>query len=153
MISLIENLKISIAGARLSHLVGNNLIWDHGSMVEQVKTVFMHLNKAHLRNDAELVKKCTTETGYQKVKKIIESGCANNTIGAELLAVKIIAVAPAKRGQPDKFTALLKTKTHKANISPTNLPLLHEEWVFIHHNWWLLHDIIIKEKISSTFFL
>jgi hypothetical protein len=33
-------LKISIAGAKLSHLVQKDKIWDHGSMTEQVKTTF-----------------------------------------------------------------------------------------------------------------
>ena len=39
-------IKISIAGAKLSHLALKDKIWDYGSMVEQVKTVFMQIEKA-----------------------------------------------------------------------------------------------------------
>ena len=33
-------LRISIADAKLSHLVQKNKIWDHGIMIEQMKMIF-----------------------------------------------------------------------------------------------------------------
>jgi hypothetical protein len=64
-----NNIKISIAGARLSHLVQKNKVWDHGSMVEQVRTVFIYLKKAFLKNDLTVVKKCMTPEGYKQIRK------------------------------------------------------------------------------------
>ena len=53
-----NSLKISIAGAKLSHLVQKDKAWDHGSMVEQVRTVAVFLKKSFYRNDPDIIKKC-----------------------------------------------------------------------------------------------
>src|SRR5438874_2949416 len=63
------SLKVSIAGAKLSHLVQKDEIWDHGSMIEQLKTVFYKLKKAKNTGHIEDLKKYLTTTCYEKLKK------------------------------------------------------------------------------------
>jgi predicted lipid-binding transport protein (Tim44 family) len=141
-------LKISIAGAKLSHLVQKDSIWDHGSMIEQVRTVFNHLKKAWLRQDSLMIKKCVTPETYEKISADIQANKRSMATNAELLSIEIISVVPAKHNNPDRFTALIKMeKEHEAAIEErlsfyeTNR-LVEEEWLFLRDgNWWLLHKI------------
>jgi hypothetical protein len=142
-----NSIKTSIAGARLSHLVQENSIWDHGSMIEQVRTVFIYLKKAVLRGDPSIVKKCTTTEGFQKICKNIELKHWDILMQAEIVSIEIISVMPSKHNQPDKFEALLKLK--KQDVESDTKPdsfykanrVIEQEWLFLHEgNWWLLHE-------------
>ena len=72
MQSIWYSIKISIAGAKLSHLVQKDQIWDHGSMIEQVRSVFYQLQKATAMADTEIVRKYVTIPGYESIKEQIE---------------------------------------------------------------------------------
>lgn len=144
----LNSLKISIAGAKLSHLVQKDTAWDHGSMIEQVRTVFIYLKKAFLRSDPSAVKKCMTSNGYNKISKDIELKKGNTIVNADLMSVEIIAVVPARNHHPDKFKALIKLKrtqeeslTEPLSFYKSNR-LLEQEWLFVHEgNWWLLDEM------------
>lgn len=150
-----DNLKISITGARLSHLVQKDKIWDHGSMVEQVRTVYIHLQKAFYKNDPEIVKKCMTAAGFRKVKYEMGQAAKDHRItDSHLVRTTIIDVDPSRNGHPDKFAALLKlkieTSPHKENVNgnleaPKPAHNIEQHWCFVRQgDWWLLHEI--KEK-------
>ena len=145
-----NSLKISIAGAKLSHLVQKDKIWDHGSMVEQVRTIVILLKKAFHRKDAEVVKKCLTETAYIKMKdKITQTsniGAGYYILQDNLDEISIIGVTPGKNGLPDKFTASVKFKksetsngffsTHNSKYGTVqNLQFIRER------EWWQLDEI------------
>jgi hypothetical protein len=143
----LNSLKVSIAGARLSHLVQKDRMWDHGSMIEQVRTAFIYLKKAFLRNDPSAVKKCMTPECYKRISEEIQLKGSVIT-DADLLSVEIISVVPARNHHPDKFKALLRLKkTEEARLNDpvsfykTN-PLTEQEWLFVRDsNWWLLDEI------------
>jgi hypothetical protein len=65
-----NSLKISIAGAKLTHLVKKDQAWDHGSMIEQVKIIFQLLQKVKSKGESQLIKKYMTISGYERLKKI-----------------------------------------------------------------------------------
>ena len=60
--------KISIAGAKLSHLVQKDRIWDHGSMAEQTRIIFYLVQKAKASGNMELLKKQCTISCFEKLK-------------------------------------------------------------------------------------
>jgi len=139
-------LKISIAGARLSHLVQKDSIWDHGSMIEQVKIVFIYLKKACLKDDPSIVKKCTTFEGYKAISDYITLKKALAFLNTDLKSVEIISVYPERNGHHDKFKALIKFEKikevaqsigfYKSNV------VSEQEWCFAREgNWWLLDSI------------
>lgn len=141
-------LKISIAGAKLSHLVQKDGIWDHGSMIEQVRTVFSHLKKAFQRQDASIVKKCVTSETYEKISADIKANNKNRVMNAELLSIEIISVVPAKHHHSDKFRALIKMKIiEEPNLEEPlsfykNNRLYEQDWLFTRDGtWWLLDKI------------
>ena len=146
-----NNLKVSIAGAKLSHLVQKDKIWDHGSMVEQVRTVFIHLKKAFQRSDAEIVKKWMTESAFKKIKYQIEhtTNENQNIIYNEIEEISILNVTPGKKKKPDKFIAFIK---FKRNVEEKNIfsfsaknkegECAEEKWLFLRNGeWWLLDEI------------
>ena len=141
-------LKVSIAGARLSHLVQKNTIWDHGSMIEQLRTLFIYLKKAFVQGDPSIVKKCMTSGGYKMISDFITVKKADEFIHTDLKSVEIIAVYPVKNGRHDKFKALIKfEKTKEAAIQQSvrfheSNTLSKQEWCFEREgSWWLLDKI------------
>jgi predicted lipid-binding transport protein (Tim44 family) len=145
------SVKISIAGAKLSHLVQQDKIWDHGSMVEQARTVFNHLKKAYYRRDSELVKKCVTEKCFKRIEYEIENALkTSEIIERNIEHVQIISVAPKKNGHPDRFRALLKLKKSDDKYGSINYESngnghYSQEWLFERQgDWWLLDRIKIK---------
>ena len=142
-----NSIRVSIAGARLSHLVQKDNIWDHGSMVEQVRMVAVLLKKTFHRGDAEIIKKCMSERIYEKIKKEIEQpeslGIYKTISNNELDTISIIDVVKGKNGREDKFTASLKFKrTPYAG-----------EWVFVRHkHWWLLDQINTHKSYKNILF-
>jgi len=147
------SLKVSIAGAKLSHLVQKDKIWDHGSMTEQVKNIFYQVEKAKSRRDAEVVKKYLTATGFEKLKTDVQDAEKLRSIfkNAMITEISIIQVRPGKKEMPDGFRALVKGKRKTSEdfipIETSNYGIenFSEEWFFIRQGeWWLLDGIKSK---------
>lgn len=154
-----NSLKISIAGARLSHLVQKDKIWDHGSMTEQVRNIFNQIEKAKTKRDSQLIKKYVTARAFQQLDQLIReqkeiSPVWKNTVITDLA---IIEVNVSSGSSPDGFSALIKGrrkaedkngeiwKTQNQNSSLENFS---ERWHFIRQGeWWLLDEIKTKHPI------
>ena len=144
-----ENLKISIAGAKLSHLVQKDKIWDHGSMVEQVRTVFLQLQKALLHDTDNILRKYMTVSGYRKLKDKIDQDRrkTGRLLTTDLLAVAIVCVYPGSKEKPARFKALLKERTRITDVLLSESPSPDQRdrmalWVFVRQgDWWLLDEI------------
>ena len=157
----LTSLKISLSGARLSHLVQKDKAWDHGSMVEQVKSIFCQMQKALTRNNPELIRKYLTLAGYKRL-----TAQPNIVIGNEwmmntnLLEVNIVGVHPGNNNKPDQFSALLKTKSSVDENEWTDgytkkKSKLHFEghWRLVRQGeWWLLDDIFCKKYLQYQWF-
>ena len=141
-----NRLKTSIAGAKLSHLVLKDRIWDHGSMVEQVRMVFLQMEKALERGNVDLVRKYMTVVGFQKLKKVVVSSHVRRERSKELVEIDIISVRLARNQKPDRFTALLIEREREYDsyeqASLRQKELLSKQWQFVRQgNWWLLNEI------------
>ena len=151
-----NSIKVSIAGAKLSHLVQKDKIWDHGSMTEQARTIFFKVQRAKNAGAIEDLKKYLTAIGYEKLKKEIDglermdkTWIIKNPVIKE---VAVIEVHPAKNNKPDGFIALIKgrgifliTDKNKPKELIGHSDHIHDfsiKWNFIRQgDWWLL-DVI-----------
>lgn len=135
------SLKISIAGAKLSHLVQKDRIWDHGSMAEQARIIFYLVHKVKTTGNIESLKKQCTISCFEKFKKEMEqlsekgSSLIENPVIKELA---IVDVQPGKNNRPDMFSALikghLKVEAYEENFIAN--------WSFIRQGeWWVLDEI------------
>ena len=151
-----NSVKISIAGARLSHLVQEDKIWDHGSMVEQVKTTFFKLKKAKAKGSLEDVCKHLTASCHEKIKRELvhleKKGATWIVKNLVIKEVAIIEVRKGKNNKPDCFTALIKTIgiefiTNKNAVKELidysdKIRNFSEQWSFTREgDWWLLDEI------------
>jgi hypothetical protein len=145
-----NSLKVSIAGARLSHLVQKDKIWDHGSMTEQVKNVFFQVEKARHKKDAETVKKYLTLNGFEKLKAEIDGfeNARSFVKNSVLTEIFITQVARSKKHRPDSFKALVKGKRKTEEdlipigVGNYGIENFSEEWFFVRQGeWWLLDGI------------
>jgi len=151
-----NSIKISIAGAKLTHLVQKDRIWDHGSMIEQARNIFLKVKKAKDNGHIEDLKKFLTARCYEKLQQEID---ALNKKGKKWVIknamVKEIAVIEVSRGndnRPDCFTALIKAMgiefiadrdelQEMVNYSD-RVRNLSEQWSFVRQgDWWLLDGI------------
>jgi len=103
-------LKISIAGARLSHLVQKDRIWDHGSMAEQARIIFYLVHKAKASGNLDSLKRQCTDSCFMRLKTQIENEQqtalkAGNPVIRELAVVEVV---PRRFDRPDMFHALIK---------------------------------------------
>jgi hypothetical protein len=146
------SLKVSIAGARLSHLVQKDKIWDHGTMVEQVKNIFYKIERAKNKNDAEPVKKNVTTQVYEKLNEQIKTSRQPVFKNTVLTEVSIIEVNVRIGKGPDRFTALIKGKrkveadeiiqTFKTTNKNFGIENFSERWFFTRQGeWWVLDNI------------
>ena len=157
-------LKISIAGAKLSHLVQKDKIWDHGTMVEFVKIVFYQVQKARSGEDGDTIKKYFTVAGYQKLKRQMEKQQAVGKLrvikNSRIKQIAIIDLMPATDKHPDLFTTLVKGyEVHdfedwNNSVQPVKHDdIIHEfseRWSFIREgDWWLLDDMKIKKAFQK----
>jgi hypothetical protein len=143
-----DSLKISIAGAKLSHLVKKDQIWDHGSMTEQVKNIFYQIEKARSKRESESLKKYTTEKALAQINEQInqQSNVIRLPNNIVLTEVSIINVNQRAGDRPDRFTALIKGKRKAEeygtmNVRKQNFGIENysECWFFIRQGeWWLL---------------
>src|SRR5687767_3437368 len=111
-----KTIKISITGARLSHLVQKDRIWDHGSMVEQARIIFYLVQKAKGNGNIESLKKQCTISCFEKLKIEIEERDKQERslpINSEIKEIALVDVQPGKHNKPDRFTALIKGYNRK----------------------------------------
>ena len=105
------SLKISIAGAKLSHLVQKDKIWDHGSMAEQARIIFYLVQKIKNGGNIESLKKHCTISCFEKLKIAISKDGRHQEVLIKNPIIKEIAVTEVRQGKnnkPDMFTALIK---------------------------------------------
>jgi len=151
-----NGLKISIAGARLSHLVQKDGIWDHGSMIEQVKTIFFKLKRLKSNRNIEDLKKYLTTSCYEKLKQELDELEKHGKIwvikNLVIKEVAVIEVSEGKNKKPDCFSALIKSmgiefiadknKTSDITGYSDHVRNFSEQWSFIRQgDWWLLDEM------------
>jgi len=151
-----NSLKVSIAGAKLSHLVQKDKAWDHGSMVEQVRNIFFKVKKAKDSEHIEDLKKCLTVRCYEKLQQekeaLNEKGKKWVIKNAMVKEIAVIEVSKGNDSRPDCFTALIRAMgiefigdkdelQEMVNYSH-RVRNLSEKWSFVKAgNWWLLDKI------------
>jgi hypothetical protein len=145
------SLKISIAGAKLSHLVQKDKIWDHGSMAEQTRIIFCLVQKAMINGNIDSLKKYLTISCFEKLQsEIHQIGKDNKIFGIRepiITELAVIEVCPAKNNKPDRFTAIINGNTKNKNegdLEYTNNEF-SAQWSFVRQgDWWLLDGIKTK---------
>ena len=147
------SLKISIAGAKLSHLVQKDKIWDHGSMAEQARLIFYLVQKGVINGNIGSLEKYLTISCFKKLKNdMMQTEDHNKFFGIQEPVIRelaVIEVYPAKNNRPDSFTAIIKGDGKNKNITISNdqANQFSAHWSFVRHgNWWLLNEM--KTKIS-----
>ena len=134
------NLKITIAGGKLSHLVQKDKIWDHGSMTEQARIIFYLVCKARASDNIELLKKQCSVTCFEMLKRDRNetSGFKKQLIVNPVIKeLAVIDVQPGKKNKPDMFSALIK------GVSKDGQGIeFSAQCLFVRQgNWWLLETI------------
>jgi PDZ domain-containing secreted protein len=146
------SLKVSIAGAKLSHLVERDKIWDHGSMTEQVKAIFYQVEKAKKKGEAELVRKYLSEKGFNQLTKLFKTFYTDPSLSknAILTQISIIDVNAQTTKSPDRFTAFIKGKRNSADVIALDrtkkeepaIENFSEKWFFVRQGeWWVLDEM------------
>lgn len=133
------NLKISIAGAKLIHLVQKDKIWDHGSMAEQAKTAFLMIQKANSQPGIECLKKHCTAGCFDSIRTALNK----EGIFIECPVVKetaVLKVKPGKGERPDMFIAWISgvsvnDETHWGRKFSAKMCFTREG------QWWMLTAI------------
>ncbi|HEV8273932.1 MAG TPA: hypothetical protein VGQ04_21615 [Chitinophagaceae bacterium] len=142
------SIKISIAGAKLSHLVQKDKIWDHGSMAEQARIIFYLVQKALINGNIDMIEKYMTASCFEKLQREMnQTGDVNKVFGIKEPVIKelaVIEVYPAKNNKSDRFTAIIKVDTKIKNemVDNDHLKQFSVRWSFIRQgDWWLLDRI------------
>lgn len=151
----LESIKISIAGAKLSHLVQKDKIWDHGSMTEQARIIFYLIQKARDSGNTESLKKYMTFSCFEKlmkqfdesdnywIKKDDKPGQIEHPVITELA---VISVQHGRHNKPDMFTALIKGYNRKTDDEKYDnedcSKHFSAEWCFVRQGEWWVLDMI-----------
>ena len=144
------SLKISIAGAKLSHLVQKDKIWDHGSMAEQARIIFYLVQKAKKNENIESLKKHVTISCFEKLQKQFEKLERHDEEwqrqNLAITELAIISVQPGKKNKPDMFAALIKGYNRNAGDERfddgDHSNKFSTEWFFVRlGEWWMLDEI------------
>src|SRR5688572_8275021 len=143
----LDSIKISIAGARLSHLVQKDKIWDHGSMTEQARIIFYLVHKSKSNGNIESLKKCVTSSYFERLVK--EMSKAQNIFWQSedpvITELAVIEVSPSKINKPDMFIASIKGHWKTQQVSPGNANAPGKfalQWCFVRQGeWWMLDGI------------
>ena len=140
------SLKISIAGAKLSHLVQKDKIWDHGSMTEQARIIFYLVQKAKANGNIESLKKQCSVSCFEKLKyEMTESGMDIKTDNPIITEIAIIDVQPGKKNEPDMFCALIRgylKEGQNHGFKNDYYKKFMAKWFFIRQgDWWVLNEI------------
>lgn len=135
------SIKISIAGAKLSHLVQKDKIWDHGSMAEQARIIFYLVHKAKASGNIESLKKHCSMSCFKKIKVMIEERTGIVLINDPIIKeLAVLEVQPGKANKPDMFTALIRGIS-KDGINNNEIKF-SSHWFFVRQGeWWLLNEI------------
>ena len=143
----LESIKISIAGAKLSHLVQKDKVWDHGSMTEQARIIFYLVQKSKNSGNMESLKKCVTSSCFERLEKEMykERNAFWKNESPVITELAVIEVSPGKVNRPDMFTAIIKGYSKKNEEMPDksddeNKFSMH--WSFVRQGeWWMLDKI------------
>ena len=147
------SLKISLAGAKLSHLSQKDRIWDHGTMIETVKIVFKHVQKARIDRCMEFAKKYVTiacleklQKQFQEKEKIDAGWQKENQVITEL---GVVSVRRARKNKPDMFTAIIKVYSGISEYETDGQKnKFSQRWSFIREgDWWVLDEVDDKKSI------
>ena len=136
-------MKISIAGAKLSHLVQKDKIWDHGSMAEQARIIFYLVNKAKASGNVDSLKKQCTVSCFEKIKADMresEKYDERTVMKPVIREVAIVEVNPGKNNKPDMFSALIKGVS-KIEIKDAEKGFSAQCLFVRQGEWWMLDDI------------
>ncbi len=149
----LESIKISIAGAKLSHLVQKDKIWDHGSMTEQARIIFYLVHKSKSNANMDSLKKCVTDSCFVQLENEMYND--DNTFWKNenpvIRELAIIEVSSGKTNRPDMFTAIIRGYWRKGDEAPGNIGTAKfcMHWSFVRQGeWWLLNSI----KPSTSIF-
>lgn len=142
------SLKISIAGAKLSHLVQKDRIWDHGSMAEQARIIFYLVHKAKANGNIESLQKQCSVSCFEKLKNELGELSINKKtviIKPVIKEISIIDVRPRRNNKPDMFCAMMKGYLKDASHTDPETEYdqkLIVKWTFIRQgDWWVLDEI------------
>jgi predicted lipid-binding transport protein (Tim44 family) len=137
------SLKVSIAGAKLSHLVQEDKIWDHGSMTEQARIAFHVVIKATNSANSDLLKKYCTVSCLQKFKAAMNDKKRKQDFLKASPVIKelaVISVHKGKHNRPDMFTALIKGEAKNDSITGYYKKRFSIQWSFVRQgDWWILN--------------
>ena len=142
-----SSIKISIAGAKLSHLVQKDRIWDHGSMAEQARIIFYLVHKAKASGNINSLKKQCSDAAFEKLIAKIEEAKQNSALTTSPIVkeIAIIDVRPGKNNKPDRFNTLIKYYFKETSVGKETIDLEKEfaaKWCFIRQGeWWVLNEI------------
>ena len=145
-----KNFKISIAGAKLSHLVRKDKAWDPGSMTEQARVIFTLVQKANNSSNIDSLKKYLTASCFQVLENELailkRSNRTWKVTDWQISEIAILEVHPGKGKRSDAFVAyihvflkddILKTVVHQLPDYSTTL-----HWTFENHRgWWMLSEM------------
>lgn len=142
------SIKISIAGAKLSHLVLKDKIWDHGSMAEQTRIIFYLVQKAKANGNIESLKKQCSVSCFEKLKSEpheLSSSKKLHISSPILEEIAITDVQPGRNNKPDMFCAMitgyLKDSSHD-DFETEGSQKFRTKWSFIRQgDWWVLDEI------------
>ena len=141
------SLKISLAGARLSHLVQKDKIWDHGSMAEQARIIFHLVHKAKAGGNIESLQKQCSFSCFKKIEEEIAMGeLGKSTIITPIIReLAIIDVQPGKNNKPDMFWSLIRyhvKETFKGIETIDQSKEFIAKWSFVRQgDWWMLDKV------------
>ena len=142
-------MKISVAGAKLSHLVQKDKIWDHGSMAEQARIIFYLVQKAKATGNIESLKKQCSVSCFDKLKIETKQGVHEKSSLITNPVVKEIAIIeaqPGKKNKPDMFCALIRGVSKD---DPSEA--FAAQWSFVRQgDWWILDEIRSKLHLSHS---
>lgn len=144
------SIKISIAGAKLSHLVQKDRIWDYGSMTEQARILFYLVQKARSAGNIESLRKHVTDSCYKELERTIDTEEMKDANKSKenpvITGLAVLSVSPGKNDKPDMFTASIKGYIRKGESEVFNNNEYHDQfsfqWSFVRQgDWWMLNDI------------
>lgn len=146
------SLKISIAGAKLSHLVQKDKIWDHGSMTEQARIIFYLVQKAKSNRNFESLRKHCTESCFERLKLKGEQEdweYQNDQRSFLIRELAVMSVRTGKNNKPDRFTAWIKGISLDSSAGgPGKEKKFEMEWDFERQGeWWMLDGIHNKKSV------
>lgn len=149
------SIKISIAGAKLSHLVQKDRIWDPGSMTEQARIIFYLVHKAKASGNTESLEKQCSVSCFEKLEAEIARTKTGGSyvITPVIKELAIVDVQPGRNSKPDMFCSLIKYHLKESFNGIETIEHGKEvitKWCFIRQgDWWLLNEIKTPVKFLN----